>query len=794
MDLAEMSRLGQNAEEKMPPTCGTDLTTAFLYKKKGVPLLDTKGDLMAVGLKLENGSIKENGVNRRGGGGSETEKVKTTETSAGESESVKQSILMGLQRESNKEVPVRFLYDDRGSELYEEITKLEEYYPFQAEEDLLSEHADEIASHIPQGSILVELGCGTARKTARLLNAIVARHGRCRFAGIDISSSFVDEARCNLMLSVQGHLRVDLVAADNMEGLREIRAKYPDDSICVVWLGSSVSNYSEEEAVKFFQQALDAVKTRCRLFLCTDLWKNEEILRAAYHDKHGVTEAFIKNGMRNALGKIGYLVSADDEKSWIYEVEVNPQLKQVEMYLRFPEGLTISDRQINIRSGERVLMEISRKFTPKSIRHMTETAGFHLLSAWHNRTYGAQLLLDEFEAITQCWQDTDVLFDSIPDWTRKPIDVRHPFLFYYGHLIAFTKIKLFPEEPVGEFDCMFSRGVDPNVLDPSECHSHPAVPEQWPERDAIVSYARANRTKVLEAVRRGEFKGRSKLINFILEHDRMHHETLAYMIAQERKATFERNVAAAQLPPGHMNAVEPPSTMSIINSLEKSKMVSIERGKVILGAHPSEAGFLWDNEYPPLETSTLSSFYVSSRPVSIAEFHRFVKEGGYEKESLWEPEDYAHFKEKGYKYPATWSLVEGEFFVHEFQATNHWSKVAHDPVFVSLSEAEAFCKWLGCRIFTETEYQRVLDVDPAGELVQQMKHGGYEWTSSEFEGFPGFEPMPEYPQYSTDFFDGRHFVLKGSSPVTHPSLKRDSFRNYYQRQYRYVFAKFRCCR
>lgn len=95
---------------------------------------------------------------------------------------------------------------------------------------------------------------------------------------------------------------------------------------------------------------------------------------------------------------------------------------------------------------------------------------------------------------------------------------------------------------------------------------------------------------------------------------------------------------------------------------------------------------------------------------------------------------------------------------------------------------------------TEAEYQRVLDVDKHEKAVQQMRSGGWEWTSSPFAPFPGFSAMAEYPEYSVDFFDGKHFVLKGSSPVTHPSMLRDSFRNYYQKQYPFVFAKFRCCK
>ncbi|KAG6541861.1 hypothetical protein Mapa_016689 [Marchantia paleacea] len=776
----------------MPPVWAAEVPTPYFYGRQSDELLDSIADLKS---QLQSKYVGQNGVVSTRNEQSPSVNGKTDPDN--NDRVLQEIILEGLCRTSAKEVPYRFLYDDRGSELYESITKLEEYYPFRAENDLLNEFVEDITSHIPNGSLVVELGCGSALKTAHLLNALVARHGRCRFVGIDVSESFLDEARCNLMLSVQGHLTVDLVPADYIEGLRQVRAKYPNDSLCVVWLGSGVGNFSQEDAIHFFRDALNAVKSRCRLFLCTDMWKKEEILRDAYHDKHGLTEAFIKNGMSHALRILGHEASTAEEHSSVYEVDINKQLKQVEMYLRFPQGFALPKHRIHIRPGERVLMEISRKFTRESIHKMTENAGFHLQSAWHNQIYGCQILLDDFEAVTQCWQDTDVLFEGIRDWSLKPIDIRHPFCFYYGHLPAFAKLKIFADEPAEDKDIMFSRGIDPLILDPSQCHNHPETPAEWPARDQIVAYASATRKKILKALHAGQFKGNHKLITFVLEHERMHQETLAYMMTQERKAAFEKTmsaVTAAQLPPTHISSIEPPSTMSIINALAKSKMVTIEAGPVVLGSDPKETGFLWDNEYPQFCTSTSSTFWVSSRPVSIGEFHRFVKEGGYENEKLWDPEDYAHFQEKGYKYPATWSLVENEFFVHEFQSTNHWSKVANQPVFVSLSEAEAFCMWLGCRVLSEAEYQRVLDVDPAAELVLQMREGGYEWTGTPFQPFPGFKPMPEYPEYSTDFFDGRHFVLKGSSPVTHPSIKRDSFRNYFQKQNRYVFAKFRCCR
>jgi uncharacterized SAM-dependent methyltransferase len=89
-------------------------------------------------------------------------------------------VLEGLQNsQGNKKIPFSLLYDKKGSELYEEKTKLEEYYPFLAEDHMLELHVDEIAAQIPLHSVIVELGCGTARKTAKVLSAIQACHGRC---------------------------------------------------------------------------------------------------------------------------------------------------------------------------------------------------------------------------------------------------------------------------------------------------------------------------------------------------------------------------------------------------------------------------------------------------------------------------------------------------------------------------------------------------------------------------------------------------------------------------------------
>jgi formylglycine-generating enzyme required for sulfatase activity len=134
------------------------------------------------------------------------------------------------------------------------------------------------------------------------------------------------------------------------------------------------------------------------------------------------------------------------------------------------------------------------------------------------------------------------------------------------------------------------------------------------------------------------------------------------------------------------------------------------------------------------------------------------------------------------------------------------------PVYVSQAEAAAYARWKGRRLMTEAEWHRAAEgarpgnADfqswepvPAGARpgtesrwgVHDLVGNGWEWTSTVFGPFPGFEPMPSYPEYSAEFFDGLHYVMKGASPATAADLIRPSFRNWFRANYPYVYATFR---
>eukprot|EP01018_Ginkgo_biloba_P029346 Gb_20904 [translate_table: standard] len=259
-------------------------------------------------------------------------------------------------RKRPMDLPSSFLYDKRGSEIFEEINLFEEYYVFNAEIQLLQQNAMDIARSITPGSLFVELGCGSARKITLLVNAIRAYHGR--YAGIDISEAALKEARKNITSHVHGLVErneIEFVHADFLDGLTQVKHRHPHDPLCIAWLGNTVGNLSRDDTVDFFKNVIRIVGPNCQLLVGMDMWKSLEILYPAYHDKQGVCERFVKNGMKNALSCIGYLpMNGESVDSFCsFDIEINTVLKRVESYVTFPRGLNLPKYQLQIGQGRR---------------------------------------------------------------------------------------------------------------------------------------------------------------------------------------------------------------------------------------------------------------------------------------------------------------------------------------------------------------------------------------------------------------------------------------------------------
>ena len=266
-----------------------------------------------------------------------------------------------------------------------------------------------------------------------------------------------------------------------------------------------------------------------------------------------------------------------------------------------------------------------------------------------------------------------------------------------GHTQAFTKLKLLLNDPQTETDVMFSQGIDLNMVAPNVCHSHPKVPPKWPARSEIETYVQKTRVKLLNTL---AAKGiMPRLLVLSLEYE---YKKLAYMRLQERK--FKSHMGAIKpysngTPNGKTSngvdntngvTVNSTSTNNTSNAIGKlqllaDSMVRIAPGVATLGANVNNESFMWDNESPACTVRINELFWVGRHPVTVAQFLSFMKAGGYEREEIWEKNDFALFRCQNTTMPATWSEIDGEYFVHSLDATDHWRSVADTPVFVSLS-------------------------------------------------------------------------------------------------------------
>jgi len=426
------------------------------------------------------------------------------------------------------------------------------------------------------------------------------------------------------------------------------------------------------------------------------------------------------------------------------------------------------------------------------------------------------------------WARSDEIFAIVGSGqtSTQPIVWRHPFIFYIGHLPAFSwnqvcgGILNWPSFNA-YFDDLFCRGIDPDV-DTGECHWHPQVPDRWPTLDETVNYRDQVRRALLDATEAIAYCRSSdplaqggRVFELILEHECMHQETLLYMLQQ---MTPDDKIRPRDLP------------RYWFESTAKSENIRIPAGKARLGARFEDLTFGWDNEFSEI-TIEVASFAMDALPVTNGEFLEFVLAGGYTNRRYWREDDWGWKELEQKQHPTCWLRQPDQWFYRSMFDQFPLEQVASWPVYVSLAEARAYACWSGKRLPSEAEYQRAAycgpdgresiypwgDADPnarhgnfdftagspqpvgshpAGASrwgVQELVGNGWELTDTPFAPLPGFTPyMTTYPDYSKDFFDGKHYVVKGGSWATDAALLRPSFRNWYQAHYPYVFAKFRC--
>ncbi|MEV5603452.1 L-histidine N(alpha)-methyltransferase [Streptomyces sp. NPDC052299] len=283
-------------------------------------------------------------------------------------------VLHGLSRRP-KTLPPKWFYDARGSELFEEITRLPEYYPTRAEREILIDRAGEIAA-ASGARTLVELGSGSSEKTRHLLDALPDLHS---YVPVDVSESALRGA-AEALLTERPGLSVHALIADFTAGLSLPETPGPR---LVAFLGGTLGNLLPGERSVFLKSVRDLLVPGDALLLGTDLVKDEEVLVAAYDDAAGVTAAF----NRNVLSVVDRELGADFvPEDFAHVARWNPREEWIEMRLRARRSLTVKipelDLVVPFEAGEELRTEVSAKFREDGVRGELAAAGLRLAHWW----------------------------------------------------------------------------------------------------------------------------------------------------------------------------------------------------------------------------------------------------------------------------------------------------------------------------------------------------------------------------------------------------------------------------
>lgn len=414
------------------------------------------------------------------------------------------------------------------------------------------------------------------------------------------------------------------------------------------------------------------------------------------------------------------------------------------------------------------------------------------------------------------------LFDLLVSeaYYSRPISLRHPIVFYEGHLPAFS-FNTLVKKALGKasidpaLEVLFARGIDPPEAGGEDSR------REWPDRATVQAFAAEADRQVIDALESAEIEqpghpllDRAEAVFSILEHEVMHQETLLYMW---HRLPFAQKLAACGYGP------------AVSDRQPEHEWIAVPPGRVRLGADRGTIPFGWDNE-SPAHFADVEAFEIERFDVTNGRYLEFVDAGGYKDERWWRPADWQWLRDEQLDHPIFWERQSDAWF---WRGMFDLIPLAHAwPVYVSQAEASAYARWRGARLASEAEFHQAafgspgggqrshpwgdtepttahgvfdfaswdpepVGAHPAGRSawgVDDLVGNGWEWTSTTFGPFPGFKPTPSYPEYSADFFDHEHFVMKGASPVTARDLLRPTFRNWFRPRYPYVYASFRCAR
>jgi dimethylhistidine N-methyltransferase len=736
-----------------------------------------------------------------------------------------------------KSLPSRWLYEGAGSELFERITELSEYYLSRAERDILSERAAEIV--LASGArTVVEFGSGTSEKTRLLLDAFYEIEQLDSFVALDAAEpalrSSIDELTTRYpRASVSG------VIADFNGDLSSV----PEGpGRLLLFLGSTIGNFGPTERSRLLARFADLLDDGENLLLGTDLVKDPSRLLAAYDDSKGITAAFEKN----ILDVINVNLGANfDPDCFEYVVGWDASDELVEMGLRSrgEQDVAIPSLGLSVHfvDGEEIRTEISAKFHLAGVVRELAVAGFAVAAQWQDGEGDFALTLaqrkkgrahvgrhqDEdqereasigsptasLESYREVRAATEALAQqlSAEDQTIQSMPDVSPTKWHRGHVTwFFEQFALISHLPG-------YRPIDDGYLYLFNSYYEGAGRRHGRSDRGLVSRPgvveiKAYRETVDEAMDRllvaGPSREVSALVELGLHHEQQHQE----LILMDIKHVLGINPFA----PSYSSVPFSPSSVRAVRSFD---WVSHPGGLVQVGADsPCDAvgamnftsGFVFDNE-TPRHSVWLEPFAIADRLVTAGEWLQFMEDGGYHQASLWLSEGWAVNQAERREAPLYWS--QGQTGWEVFTLNGRQPLRSDEPMtHVTYHEADAFARWAGARLPTETEWEAVAAASSLPEIkpialhprpaaparspgeLRQLFGETWQWTSSAYLPYPRFEALRGVVgEYNGKFMVGQH-VLRGSSAITPPGHARVTYRNFFPPSARWPFTGVRLAR
>lgn len=390
-----------------------------------------------------------------------------------------------------RSLPTMILYSDKGLDIFDKITYSSDYYLTASEINILKIYANDIIKYINDGDRILELGCGSMRKTKFILEAIVTAGKQVTYHPVDLSESSLKKSMAPLISEFPSVKFMGLWGTYN-DSLHWVSQKSGRN--VYLWLGSSIGNFSREEAVKFITRISSIGMKPGDIFLCgIDRRNSFDKVSLAYNDSEKLTRDFIFSG----LEYINKMMNSNvfNLNNFEYVSIYNEVLGRHEAYLESikEQDVQMLDASVRLLKRELINIEYSVKYSSSELSELTTKSGLNQLTKWtdSNQLYDVHLFykpavffsrepaalvpsLEEFEVLFNAWDNIvkgmidgiSLKFTYISDKKilTKPISLRHPYIFYFGHLPAFIDIQLSkctgePLTPPLHFAEIFERGI-----------------------------------------------------------------------------------------------------------------------------------------------------------------------------------------------------------------------------------------------------------------------------------------------------------------------------------------------